>query len=138
MKRMALVIAITGIVLNAATGLAASKPVAKPTTLGVPSYPGWKVHRLDDKADASGETHLYQYQYYSDDSAKDIVGFYEKHLNTAASFMEPTHTYTITAKDGAMIQVTAPPDGVSQVDDDGQPTGRTWSSLITIIRFQSQ
>lgn len=138
MKRMALVIAVTGIVLNAATGLAASKPVAKPTTLGVPSYPGWRVHRLDDRADPSGATHVYQFQYYSDDSAERIVGFYEQHLGTAASFMEPTHTHTINAPDGAMIQVTAPPDGVPQLDDDGQPTGRTWSSLITIIRFQIQ
>lgn len=138
MRRLALAIAITGIMLSTSTGLTAPKPVAKPTTLGVPSYPGWRVHRLDDKADAAGKTHLYQFQYYSDDSAKDIVGFYEEHLNTAASFMEPTHTYTINATDGAMIQITAPPDGVPQLDDDGRPTGRTWNSLITIIRFQPQ
>lgn len=138
MKRLATIIAVTGIMLHPATGLAASQAVAKATTLGVPSYPGWKVHRLDDKADTSGKAHLYQYQYYSDDSAKDIVAFYEKHLSAVASFMKPTYTYTINAPDGAMIQVTAPPDGVPQVDDKGQPTGRMWSSLITIIRFQTR
>jgi hypothetical protein len=133
-----MVIVLTGVVLTAATGLTASKPIAKPTTLGVPSYSGWTIQRLDDKADSSGATHVYQYQYYSDDSGKQIVGFYEQHLSAAASFMEPTHTYTINASDGAMIQITAPPDGVPQTDDDGRPTGRTWSSLITIIRFQAQ
>jgi hypothetical protein len=138
MKRLAILIAAAGIVLNAAMGLAASKPTAKPTTLGVPSYPGWSVYRLDDKPDASGATHVYQYQYYSDDSAKQIVGFYERNLSAAASFMEPTYTYTINAPDGAMIQITAPPDGVPQLDDDGRATGRTWSSLITIIRFETR
>jgi hypothetical protein len=138
MKRLVIAVTITASVLSAGPGVAASKARAKATTLGVPAYPGWRVHRLDDKADPSGATHVYQYQYYSDDSADRIVEFYEQQLRAAASFMEPTHTYTINAPDGAMVQITAPPDGVAQLDDDGQATGRTWSSLITIIRFQAQ
>lgn len=139
MKRLLPVITIIlGIGLTAAAGIAASKSTAKQTTLGVPSYPGWTVHRLDDKADSSGKTHLYQYQYYSNDPAKEIVSFYERHISAPASFMKPTHTYTINAPDGAMIQITAPPDGVPQTDDDGRLTGKTWSSLITIIRFQER
>lgn len=138
MNRLAMVIMMLGILLYAVTGMTASQQIAKQTTLGVPSYPGWTVHRLDDKADASGKTRLYQYQYYSNDAGTQIVGFYEQHIGAAASFMEPTHTYTINTPDGAMIQITAPPDGVPQTTDDGQPTGKTWSSLITIIRFEAQ
>ncbi len=139
MKRLAVVITTIGVLLYAGTAMAASKPIAaKQTTLGVPSYPGWTIHRLDDKADQSGKTHLYQYQYYSNDQAKQIVKFYEQHIGATASFMEPTYTHTINAPDGAIIQITGPPDGVPQINDDGQPTGRTWSSLITIIRFQGQ
>ena len=138
MKQLAIAVTITAIVLGPGLAAAASKTSTAHTTLGVPSYPGWTLHRLDDKADTSGKTHLYQYQYFSDDAAKNIVGFYEQRLDTTASFMEPTYTYTITSPDGATIQVTAPPDGVPQLNDDGQSVARTWSSLITIIRFQSQ
>jgi hypothetical protein len=138
MKNWMVVLATVGIVLHAAAAISDAKPMAKRTTLGVPSYPGWTTHRLDDQADSSGTMRLYQYQYYSNDSGQEIVGFYEQHLNTTASFTEPTHTYTINAPDGAMIQVTAPPDGVPDVTDDGQPSGTIWTSLITIIRFQAQ
>jgi hypothetical protein len=135
---IATIAAALGLLLAAAHGLAASKAAAKQTTLGVPSYPGWTVHRLDDKADSNGSTHLYQYQYYSNDSARDIVRFYEQHLATSASFVEGTHTHTINAPGGAMIQVTAPPDGVPQIDDNGEPTGTTWATLITILRFDTR
>jgi hypothetical protein len=138
MKRLAVVVTALGIALSPGTGITASKPTAKQTTLGVPSYPGWTVHRLDDKADPSGKTVVYQYQYYSNDAGKQIAAFYERQTGATASFMEPTHTYTVNAPDAAMIQITAPPDGVPQVNDDGEPTGETWTSLITIIRFQTQ
>jgi hypothetical protein len=138
MKRLVMAVTALGVVLFAGTGIAAPKSIAKQTTLGVPSYPGWTVHRLDDQADSSGATHVYQYQYYSDDSGKQIVRFYEQRVGATASFMEPTHTYSINTPDGAMIQITAPPDRVPETDNDGRPTGRTWTSLITIIRFQAQ
>ncbi len=138
MKYRMIVLATVGIAFHAVAAVTDAKPMAKRTTLGVPSYPGWTTHRLDDQADSSGTMRLYQYQYYSNDSGQQIVGFYEQHLNTTASFTEPTHTYTINAPDGALIQVTAPPDGVPHVGDYGQPTGNTFTSLITIIRFQTQ
>ncbi len=136
MKNWMVVLATVGIVLHAAAAITDAKPMAQRTTLGVPSYPGWTTYRLDDQADAWGQTRLYQYQYHSNDSGRQIVGFYEQHLNTTAAFTEPTHTYTINSPDGTMIQITAPPDGVPHVVDDGQPTGNTWTSLITIIRAQ--
>ena len=52
--------------------------------------------------------------------------------------MKDTYTYTVNAPNGATIQITAPPDGVPQTDDADTPTGKTWTSLITIIRFQAQ
>lgn len=124
MKQLTVVITALGIVLLAGTGMTAPKSTARQTTLGVPSYPGWTVHRLDDEADPSGKTHVYQYQYYSNDAGKQIATFYEQQTGATASFMEPTHTYTVNAPDGAMIQITAPPDGVPQVNDDGHPPGR--------------
>lgn len=108
------------------------------TTLGVPSYPGWTIHRLDDKADAPGATRLYQYQYYSNDAAQDIVRFYEERLSAGASFAEATHTHTINAPDGVIILITAPPDGVPQTTDDGVPTGTIWTALITILRSEAR
>lgn len=138
MKRLATVVTMLTIVLNAGPGAAASSVPTKGTTLGVPSYPGWAVHRLDDKADDEGKTHVYQYQYYSDDPAQKIVQFYEDRIGGEASFAEPTHTYTINASGGAVIQITAPPEGVPQIDGSGEPTGKTWKALITIIRFQAQ
>ena len=137
MKRLGTVIIVLSIVLNASIGITASKRAAEPTTLGVPSYPGWTVHRLDDKADASGKMHLYQYQYYSDDPAQQIVSFYEQRVGATASFMEATSTYTVNAPDGAMVHITAPADGVAQTDDAGASTGKTWKALITIIRFKA-
>ena len=137
MKRTILMLAGLALLLGGSVATAAQKERAQQTTLGVPAYPGWAVHRLDDKADASGKTHLYQYQYYSDDPAQQIVSFYEERIGTAASFMEATSTYTVNAPDGAMIQITAPPDGIPQTNDEGQPIGKTWTSLITIIRFQT-
>ncbi len=137
MKRLVIVVTTLGIVLNASIGTTASQRATEPSTLGVPSYPGWTVHRLDDKVDASSKVHLYQYQYYSDDPAQQIVRFYEQHIGAAASFMEATSIYTVNAPDGATVQIMAPPDGVPQTNDDGQPTGKTWKSLITIIRFQA-
>lgn len=130
--------AIIGTLWTASHGIAASKPIAKRTTLGVPSYPGWTLHRLDDKADASGAAHLYQHQFYSNDAAQDIVIFYEKHLGADASFLEATHTHTINGPDGVMILITAPPDGVPQITDDGEPTGTVWTSLITILRSEAR
>ncbi len=138
MKRMSIVIITLNIVLNASLGVAGSTPASNSMTLGVPSYPGWIVHRLDDKVDSSGKTHLYQYQYYSNDQAPQIVGFYEERLNSKAAFMEATATYTVNTPDGAMVQITAPADGVAQTDDAGNPTGKSWAALITIIRFQNQ
>ena len=138
MKRMILMLAGLALLLGGNVATAAQKERAQQTTLGVPAYPGWAVHRLDDKADASGKTHLYQYQYYSDDPAQEIVRFYEERVDTTAVFMKDTYTYTVNAPDGAMIQITAPPDGIPQTNDEGQPTGKTWTSLITIIRFQAQ
>lgn len=138
MKFSIVAITIVGIVVHAAAAFAGANTMVNRTTLGVPSYPGWTIHRLDDQADPSGKTRVYQYQYYSNDSASQIVKYYEHHLNTTASFTEPTHTHSLNAPDGAMIQVTVPPGGVPQVGEDGQPTGKTWTSLITIIRFQAQ
>jgi len=126
------------VMLSAGTAAAAPKDGAEQTALGLPAYPGWTVHRLDDKADGSGKIHLYQYQYFSNDPAQKIVQFYEQRIGATASFMEATSTYTVNAPDGAMVQITAPPDGVSQPDDEGASTGKTWASLITIIRFQTQ
>ncbi|MFZ5863902.1 MAG: hypothetical protein ACOYXR_13805 [Nitrospirota bacterium] len=138
MKFLSTAIITFGIVFNTSLGIAGSTPASNAMTLGVPSYPGWTVHRLDDKVDSSGKTHLYQYQYYSNDRAPQIVSFYEERLNTKAAFMEPTATYTVNTPDGAMVQITAPADGVAQTDDAGNPTGKTWAALITIIRFQGQ
>ncbi len=137
MTRTILMLAGIGILLSGRLATAAPTERAQQTALGVPAYPGWTVHRLDDKADSSGKTHLYQYQYYSNDSARKIVSFYEQHTGASASFMEATSTYTVNAPGGAMIQITAPPDGVPQTDDADTPTGKTWTSLITIIRFQT-
>ena len=138
MKRLGIVVITLGIVLNASIGLTASKQDAEPTTLGVPSYPAWIVHRLDDRVDSSGKTHLYQYQYYSDDAAQEIVRFYEERIGATAVLMKETYTYTVNAPNGATIQITEPPDGVPQTDDEGNPTGKTRAALITIIRFQAQ
>lgn len=138
MKHLGAAVITLSIVFNASLGIGESMPASNSMTLGVPSYPGWTVHRLDDKVDSSGKTHLYQYQYYSNDKAPQIVSFYEERLNTKAAFMEATATYTVNAPDGAMVQITAPADGVAQTDDAGNPTGTTWASLITIIRFQNQ
>lgn len=138
MKRLGAAVITLSIVFNASMGVAASGPASTPMTLGVPSYPDWTVHRLDDEVDSSGKTHVYQYQYYSNDPAPRIVGYYEERLKTKAAFMEATATYTVNAPDGAMIQITAPADGVAQTDDAGNPTGKTWAALITIIRFQDQ
>jgi hypothetical protein len=137
MRRLSSAVITLSIVFNASVGISAPMTASTTTTLGVPSYPGWTVHRLDDKEDSSGTTHLYQYQYYSDDTPAQIVGFYEERLHTKAAYMEATSTYTVNAPDGAMVQITAPMDGVAQTDDAGNPTGKTWASLITIIRFQS-
>ena len=138
MTRTILMLAGLALLLGGSVATAAQKERAQQTTLGVPAYPGWAVHRLDDKADTSGKTRLYQYQYYSDDPAQQIVSFYEERIGAAASFMEATSTYTVNTPDGAMIQITAPPDGIPQTNDEGRPTGKTWTSLITIIRFQAQ
>ena len=138
MKRMILMLAGLALLLGGSVATAAQKERAQQTTLGVPAYPGWAVHRLDDKADASGKTHLYQYQYYSDDPAQEIVRFYEERVDTTAVFMKDTYTYTVNAPNGTTIQITASPDGIPQTNDEGQPTGKTWTSLITIIRFQAQ
>jgi hypothetical protein len=129
-----------GIGLLAVCSLATAAPTerAQQTALGLPAYPGWTVHRLDDKADGSGKIHVYQYQYFSNDPAQKIVQFYEQRIGATASFMEATSTYTVNAPDGAMVQIMAPPDGVPQTDDEGASTGKTWASLITIIRFQTQ
>ncbi len=137
MTRMIMMLAAIALLLSGRLATAAPMERAEQTALGLPAYPGWTVHRLDDKADSSGKTHLYQYQYYSNDPAQKIVSFYEQHIGAAASFMEATSTYTVNAPDGAMIQITAPPDGIPQTNDEGQPTGKTWTSLITIIRFQT-
>lgn len=104
--------------------------------LGVPAYPSWTVHRLDDRLDTSGKTRLYQYQYVSHDEAKAIVQFYEQRTGAEASFAEVSSTYTINTPDGAMIQITAPAEGVPHVDAAGTTT--MWASLVTIIRFQAQ
>ncbi len=138
MTRTILILAGIVMLLSGNPAMAAQKERADPTTLGVPSYPGWAIHRLDDKADSSGKTHLYQYQYYSNDPAQKIVSFYEQRTGASASFVEGTSTYTVNAPNGTMIQITAPPAGAPQTDDADTPTGKTWASLITIIRFQAQ
>jgi hypothetical protein len=138
MKRLGTAVITLTIVFNASMGITGSTPASSAMTLGVPSYPGWTVHRLDDETDSSGKTHVYQYQYYSNDKAAQIVGFYEERLHTKAAYMEATATYTVNTPDGAMVQITAPSDGVAHTDDKGNPTGKTWASLITIIRFQDQ
>jgi hypothetical protein len=138
MKHLGTAVIMLSIVFNASIGITGSMPASNAMTLGVPSYPGWTVHRLDDQADSSGTTHIYQYQYYSNDKAPQIVGFYEERLNTKAVFMEATATYTVNTPDGAIVQIIAPADGVAQTDDAGNPTGKSWASLITIIRFQNQ
>ena len=73
MKRTILMLAGIALLLGGGFATAAQKERTQQTTLGVPSYPGWVVHRMDDKADTSGKTHLYQYQYYSDDPAQKIA-----------------------------------------------------------------
>jgi hypothetical protein len=138
MKHLGTAVITMSIVFNASMGITGSMPASNAMTLGVPTYPGWTVHRLDDKADSSGKTHLYQYQYYSNDKAPQIVDFYEERLSSKAAFMEATATYTVNTPDGAIIQITAPADGVAHTDDAGNLTGKTWATLITIIRFQNQ
>jgi len=129
---------LSGLLIILGTGAvqAGPKGSATQTALGVPAYPGWTVHRMDDRVDTSGKTHLYQYQYISNDPAKAIVDFYEQGTGAAASFENATSTYTINTPDGAMIQITAPPDGVPHTDASDATT--TWTSLITIIRFQAR
>jgi hypothetical protein len=122
--------------LGIVTAQAAPKPGAEQFVLGVAAYPGWMVHRMDDSLDTSGKVHLYQYQYVSKDPAKAIVTFYEQRSGAAASFASVTSTYTINTPDGAMIQITTPPDGVPHTDASGVTT--TWASLVTILRFQTQ
>lgn len=137
MKRLGTAVITLTILFNVSTGITGSMPASNAMTLGVPSYPDWTVHRLDDKGDASGKMHVYQYQYYSNDKAEQIVGFYEERLHTKAAFMEATSTYTVNTPDGAIVQITSPADGVAQTDDAGNATGNTWASLITIIRFEN-
>lgn len=134
---MKTLIAMVGSVLIlGAGGVWAAPNDGAQAVLGVPVYPSWTVHQLDDRLDTSGKVRLYQYQYVSNDAANAIVEFYERRTGTAASFAEVSSTYTINTPDGAMIQITAPPDGVPHEDAKGATT--TWTSLVTIIRFQPQ
>lgn len=126
-----------GVLILGASGVrAASNEGTVQAVLGVPAYPSWMVHRLDDQLDTSGKTRLYQYQYVSHDDAKAIVEFYERSTGATASLHPATSTYTINTPDGAIVQIIAPPDGVPHEDATGATT--TWTTLVTIIRFQAQ
>lgn len=124
------------LIFGASGAQAAPNEGAVQAVLGVPAYPSWMVHRMDDQLDTSGKTRLYQYQYVSHDDAKAIVEFYERSTGAAASLHPATSTYTINTPDGAIVQITAPPDGVPHEDATGATT--MWTTLVTIIRFQAQ
>jgi hypothetical protein len=108
---------LSGLLIILGTGAVQAGPKggATQTALGVPVYPGWTVHRMDDRVDTSGKTHLYQYQYVSNDPAKAIVDFAGKAPAPRPSFERGLDVYDQHAR-RRDDQITAPPDGVPHAD----------------------
>ena len=102
--------------------------------LGAPVYPGWTLNRKDDLKDKNSGAHWFQNQYFSDDSADQIVAFYEKKTGKKGYLAESTHTYAVTTADGVVINIMGPPQGVEQRDASNEKVLKIWKTLISIIR----
>ncbi len=121
--------------LHAST-MAEMKP-AKQTELGVPVYPGWVEKRKDQSVDSGTGVRMYKYEYFSDDPVNRIVSFYEKQTGRQAAENKITGIFTITAQDGAMIEVLGSSEGVPQMDAQGEKIIKKWRALITIMKMET-
>ncbi len=121
--------------LHAST-MAEMKP-AKQTELGVPVYPGWVEKRKDQSVDSGTGVRMYKYEYFSDDPVNRIVSFYEKQTGRQAAENKITGIFTITAQDGAMIEVLGSSEGVPQMDAKGEKIIKKWRALITIMKMET-
>ncbi len=106
--------------------------------LGVPAYPGWVEKRKDDRGDPKTGVHFYKYEYFSDDPVDRIVTFYEKKTGREAAKNQMTGIFTITGRDGLMINVMGSDEGVPQVDQASQKVVKKWRSLITIMKSEQE
>ncbi len=116
--------------------MAEMKP-AKQTELGVPVYPGWVEKRKDQSVDSGTGVRMYKYEYFSDDPVNRIVSFYEKQTGRQAAENKITGIFTITAQDGAMIEVLGSSEGVPQMDAKGEKIIKKWRALITIMKMET-
>ncbi len=116
--------------------MAEMKP-AKQTELGVPVYPGWVEKRKDQSVDSGTGVRMYKYEYFSDDPVNRIVSFYEKQTGKQAAENKITGIFTITAQDGAMIEVLGSSEGVPQMDAKGEKIIKKWRALITIMKMET-
>ena len=119
-----------------ASTMAGMKP-AKQTELGVPVYPGWTEKRKDQSVDSGTGVRMYKYEYFSDDPVNRIVSFYEKQTGRQAAENKITRIFTITAQDGAMIEVLGSSEGVPQMDDKGEKIIKKWRALIKIMKMET-
>ncbi|HEX9757120.1 MAG TPA: hypothetical protein VGB26_04880 [Nitrospiria bacterium] len=106
------------------------------TILGAPIYPGWTLNRKDDLKDKNSGAHWFQNQYFSDDTAEKIVGYYETSTGKKGYLAESTHTYAITTSDGVVINIMGPPQGVEQRDHTNTKVLKIWKTLISIIKVE--
>lgn len=134
MKRVH-VAAIAIIVVCAARQAAADPTSADFQHLGVKTYPNAVLRNSDHRTDTGSATEGTLYQWVSNDSAQDVVAFYERSTGATASFMKMSSTYTLYTPEGTMINVVGPKDGIPELDAEGRLV-KTWKSLITIMRFE--
>jgi hypothetical protein len=80
---------------------------------------------------------MYKYEYFSDDPVNRIVSFYEKQIGRQAAENKITGIFTITAQDGAMIEVLGSSEGVPQMDAQGDKIIKKWRALITIMKMET-
>lgn len=106
------------------------------TELGVPAYPGWMEKRKDERGDPTTGVYWYKYEYYSDDPAERIVSYYEDQTGREAARNPVTGIYTITGREGVMINVVGSEEGVPQMDRANQKLVKKWRSLITIMKTE--
>ena len=116
--------------------MAEMKPT-KQIELGVPVYPGWVEKRKDQSMDPGTGVRMYKYEYFSDDPVNRIVSFYEKQIGRQAAENKITGIFTITAQDGAMIEVLGSSEGVPQMDAQGDKIIKKWRALITIMKMET-
>jgi len=107
------------------------------TVLGAPVYPGWTLNRKDDLKDQNSGAHWFQNQYFSDDTAEKIVGFYEKETGKKGFLAPSTYTYAVTTADGVVINIMGPPQGIEQRDQTNTKVLKIWKTLISIIKVEA-